>query len=245
MGTTKNEMLDIIVLDLGGRVAEELILDDISTGASSDIQHATAVARRMITRYGMSEDLGTVLYGSEHSDDEVFLGRDFSSGKGYSEETAAKIDNEIRRIIAESYERCKKYLTEHIDKLHFVAEFLLKYESMDEEQFKAAMESDSPTLEEIAEIANERARVSEEENKVAHENNQREIEEEERKKREEEEKRRSASPDDLLDNFFRDMQNGTLTEVNIPDAANGPLDLDNGSADNDNTDGDDTDGENK
>ena len=210
----------------------------------------------MVTRYGMSDALGTVLYGSEHSDDEVFLGRDFSSGKGYSEETAAKIDSEIRRIIAESYDRCKTYLTEHVDKLHFVAEFLLKYESMDEEQFKAAMESDCPTLEQIAQIAKDRARLSEEENKTetekkpttttktAHENNQRAIEEEERKKREEEERRRSASPDDLLDNFFRDMQNGTLTEVNIPDAANGPLDLDNdnNSTEDNNTDGG---GENK
>jgi len=171
MGASRNEMLDRIVVDLGGRVAEELVLDDISTGASSDIQQATRIATGMVTRYGMSEKLGTVLYGSEHSSDEVFLGRDFSSGKNYSEKTAAEIDEEVRRIIKEAYERCRVYLTEHIDKLHFVAEFLLKYESMDEEQFRAAMETDEPNLSDIANIADEKRRRSEEENKAAHRSN--------------------------------------------------------------------------
>ena len=167
MGSSKNAMLDSIVLGLGGRVAEAIVLDDISTGASSDIQHVTATARNMVTRYGMSEKLGTVLYGTEHSSDEVFLGRDFSSGKNYSEKTAAEIDDEIRSIIQSSYERCEKILREHLDKLHFVAEFLLKNEFMDEEQFLAAMERDNPTFEEIEEIAIERKRKSDEENKNA------------------------------------------------------------------------------
>ncbi len=167
LGNTKNEMLDRIVLCLGGRAAEELVLDDISTGASNDIQQATGVARNMVTRYGMSDKLGTVLYGSEHSADEVFLGRDFSSGKNYSESTAAEIDNEIRAIIANAYDRCKNILTENIDKLHFVAQFLLKNESMDEEQFRAAMESENPDMQEIENIAVERKRKSEEENKTA------------------------------------------------------------------------------
>ena len=171
---SRNQMLDTIVRALGGRVAEELVLDDISTGASGDIQQATSIARNMVTRYGMSASLGTVLYGSEHSQDEVFLGRDFSSGKNYSEETAAKIDDEIRAIIASSYERCKNILTEHRDKLEFVAEFLLKNEFMDDEQFKACMESDNPTVEEIEAIATERKRKSEEENKTAHAKNERE-----------------------------------------------------------------------
>ena len=83
-------------------IYEEIILDDISTGASNDIQRATSIARNMVTRYGMSEKLGTVLYGSEHSDDAVFLGRDFSSGQNYSEKTAADIDDEIRKIIKKS-----------------------------------------------------------------------------------------------------------------------------------------------
>ena len=165
MTSSRNEMIDRIVLSLGGRVAEEIILDDISTGASNDIQQATAIARNMVTRYGMSEKLGTVLYGSEHSSDEVFLGRDFSSGKNYSEETAAEIDVEIRNIISNAYNTCKKILTENIDKLHFVAEYLLKNEFMDEEQFRAAMEMENPTIEDIEKIAEDKKKKSDEENK--------------------------------------------------------------------------------
>ena len=190
MVMSRNAMIDRIVLALGGRVAEEIVLDDISTGASNDIQQATSIARNMVTRYGMSRKLGTVLYGSEHSADEVFLGRDFSSGKNYSEKTASEIDDEIRDIISECYEICKKHLTEHIDKLHFVAEFLFKKESMDEEQFRAAMESDNPTIEYIEEIADQKKRKSEEENKTAHENNEK-AEEEARKKAEEEAAKRN------------------------------------------------------
>ena len=205
MGATRGEMLDRIVVDLGGRAAEELVLDDISTGASSDIQQATAIASKMVTRYGMSDRLGTVLYGSEHSSDEVFLGRDFSSGKNYSEKTAAEIDEEIRRIIKESYERCKKYLSDNIGKLHFVAEFLYKYETMDEEQFRAAMDRENPTLEEIAGIADEKQRRSAEENKVAHENNERAEEEaRERARREAEERAKDAAEEGKFpeDDFF-------------------------------------------
>lgn len=173
LGESRNEMLDTIVRALGGRVAEAIVLDDISTGASSDIQHATRVARNMVTRYGMSDTLGPILYGNEHSSSEVFLGRDFSSGQNYSEKTAAQIDDEIRAIISASYDRCKKILEENIDKLHFVAKFLLKNEFMDEDQFKACMEMENPTIEAIEQIAEERKRVSEEENKTAHQNNAR------------------------------------------------------------------------
>ena len=173
MTSSRNEMLDDIVMTLGGRVAEAIILDDISTGASSDIQQATRVARNMVTRYGMSDLLGPVLYGNEHSSDEVFLGRDFSSGQNYSDKTAASIDDEIRNIIMSAYDRCKAILTEHIDKLHFVAQFLLKNEFMDEDQFKACMEMTNPTIESIEQIAEERKRVSEEENKTAHQKNAR------------------------------------------------------------------------
>ena len=208
MTASRNEMIDDIVLSLGGRVAEEIVLDDISTGASSDIQKATAIARNMVTRYGMSDKLGTVLYGSEHSSDEVFLGRDFSSGKNYSEKTAAEIDDEIRSIIKKAYDTCKKHLTENIDKLHFVAEFLLKNESMDEEQFRAAMESENPTIEDIENIALEKKRKSDEENKTAHENNAK-SEEEARKKAEEEAKaRREAMERDgkfPSDDFFNSV----------------------------------------
>ncbi len=167
MTSSRNAMLDHIVLSLGGRVAEALVLDDISTGASNDIQQATKVARNMVTRYGMSDKLGTVLYGSEHSSDEVFLGRDFSSGQNYSEKTAAEIDDEVRAIISSAYDRCTEILKEHIDKLHFVAEFLLKNEFMDDEQFRACMDKDAPTIEEIEQIAIDRKAKSEEENKTA------------------------------------------------------------------------------
>ncbi len=177
LGRTKGQMLDVIVRALGGRVAEAIILDDISTGASSDIQHATSVARQMVTKYGMSETLGTVLYGSEHSSDEVFLGRDFSAGQNYSEKTAAAIDDEVRKIISDCYARCESILNLHIDKLHFVAEFLLKNESMDDEQFKAAMQMDDPTIEAIEDIAFQKKQRSDKENDVAHENNRKAEEE--------------------------------------------------------------------
>ena len=173
MTSSRNEMLDDILMSLGGRVAEAIVLDDISTGASSDIQHATHIARNMVTRYGMSDILGPVLYGNEHSSDEVFLGRDFSSGQNYSSKTAATIDDEIRSIIMAAYNKCKTILEEHIDKLHFVANFLLKNEFMDEDQFNACMEMDNPTIEAIEQIAEERKRVSEEENKTAHKKNAR------------------------------------------------------------------------
>ncbi|MBQ8174596.1 MAG: ATP-dependent zinc metalloprotease FtsH [Clostridia bacterium] len=167
LGQTKNEMLDSIVVSLGGRVAEELVLGDISTGASNDIQQATRVATDMVTRYGMSELLGTVLYGSEHSRDEIFLGRDFSGGETYSQETAGKIDNEIRRIIDESYQRCKEYIATHLDKLELVASYLLKHETMEAETFRAAMEGADVTMEALEAIDEERARKSEEENRAA------------------------------------------------------------------------------
>ncbi len=164
---SKNQMLDDIVVSLGGRVAEEIIFGDVSTGASSDIQHATRVATDMVTRYGMSEKLGTVLYGSEHSSDAVFLGRDFNSSRNFSEETAASIDEEIRRIISESHARCMTYVADHRDKLDLVAAYLLKHETMEGETFRAAMERDSVTMEELEAIDAERERKSEEENRVA------------------------------------------------------------------------------
>ena len=209
MTTSKNQMLDQIVLSLGGRVAEQIVLDDISTAASSDIQKSTQIARAMVTRYGMSEKLGTVLYGSEHSSDEVFLGRDFSAGKNYSEATAAEIDEEIRNIISASYARCTEILKEHIDKLHFVAEYLFKYESMDEEQFAAAMERENPTLEDILNIADEKRRKSEEENQTAFEKKKKE-EEEARLRAEAEEKAKAESesnPPIDLHGLFGNLRN--------------------------------------
>ena len=164
MCRSKSQMFESIIWSLGGRVAEELVMEDISTGASNDIQQATATARNMVTRFGMSEKLGTVLYGSEHSSDEVFLGRDFSSGQNYSEKTAAQIDDEIRDLIDRAYKKCREILTEHMDKLEFVAQYLLTRETMDADQFKAAMEGDV-TPEDLDAMADEKKRRSEEQNR--------------------------------------------------------------------------------
>ena len=185
---TKGEMLDYIRMCLGGRVAEELIMDDISTGASGDIQQATQMARGMVTRYGMSDKLGAVLYGSGHS--EVFLGRDYGTGKDYSEQTAAAIDTEIQRIIGECYADAKAILSEHIDKLHFVAQYLLKHETMDGDQFEAAMR-DGATEEELDAIAAEKAEKS---RKANEERAKRNAEAEERAKREAEQAQAQAEP---------------------------------------------------
>ncbi len=135
---SRKEMLEEIVVLLGGRVAEAVILDDISTGASNDIERATNLVFSMITKYGMSEKLGPITYGS--SDGEVFLGKEFGHNKTYSEETAAKIDAEVKEYITEGYEKTEKILREHIAELHTVAKFLFEHEKMTGEQFAMAME---------------------------------------------------------------------------------------------------------
>ncbi len=131
---TKTKMTEQIVHLLGGRVAEKLTLDDISTGASNDIMRATELARDMVTKYGFSEKLGPVCYGQT---DEVFLGNDYHSRKNYSEEVAAEIDEEVRRIVEEGFAEAERILTENIDKLHEVAAALLEVETLDGEQFEA------------------------------------------------------------------------------------------------------------
>ena len=140
---TKGEMFEDIVSSLGGRVAEQLILDDISTGASNDLQQATNIARQMITKYGFSERLGPVVYGT--SQEETFLGRDLGQGKGYSETTAAEIDSEMRDIIDEAYETCRRTLTEHIDQLHALAQALMEREKLNEKEFNAVMAGETLT----------------------------------------------------------------------------------------------------
>ena len=132
---SKTEMEENIVSLLGGRMAEELIIGDISTGASNDIERATAIARNMVTKYGMSEKLGTITLGQDQ--DEVFLGRDLAHAKTYSEETASAIDAEIKRIIDIGYNKAKQILTEHSDKLHAVAGILLEKEKISSEEFEA------------------------------------------------------------------------------------------------------------
>ena len=136
MYMTRNEMLDRIVVLLGGRVAEELTSDDITTGASNDLERATEIARDMVVKYGMSKNIGPVSY---HSEDEVFLGRDFAHSQKYSEETASSIDAEVKAIMTERYNEAKKLLAEHRDKLTSLAELLIKEETINGEQFTACM----------------------------------------------------------------------------------------------------------
>ena len=135
---SKTEMEENIVSLLGGRVAESLILNDISTGASNDIERATKIARSMVTQYGMSERIGTLTLGQ--GQEEVFLGRDFGHTKEYSEETAAVIDEETKRIVDTGYNRAKQILSEHLDKLHQVAGVLLEKEKIEADEFKAIFE---------------------------------------------------------------------------------------------------------
>ena len=130
---SKTEMEESIVSLLGGRVAEKLILDDISTGASNDIERATAISRAMVTKYGMSERLGTITFGADQ--EEVFLGRDLAHAKEYSEETAAIIDEEVKKIVDAGYAQAMSILSEHVDKLHAVAKVLLEKEKIDGDEF--------------------------------------------------------------------------------------------------------------
>ncbi len=135
---TKTAMFERIVSMLGGRVAEQLVLEDISTGASNDLERATNTARAMVTRYGFSERMGPVVYGNDPS--QTFLGRDFGQGKGYSEAIASEIDNEIRDILDEAYETARRLLTEHMDKLHKIANVLMEREKISGDEFKTLME---------------------------------------------------------------------------------------------------------
>ncbi|MCR5540089.1 MAG: ATP-dependent zinc metalloprotease FtsH [Ruminococcus sp.] len=139
---SKNEMYNNIVVLLGGRVAEKLILDDISTGASNDLERATATARNMVTRYGFSDNLGPVVYGQgEH---EVFLGRDYTNTPSYSDNVAAEIDNEIRTIVETAFEQAETLLKEHIDQLHLIAKYLMKNEKIDGIKFEKLMKGELP-----------------------------------------------------------------------------------------------------
>lgn len=138
MFNTKGKMLQDIEVSLGGRIAEELVFDDITTGASQDIKQATGVARAMVTRYGMSEELGLVNYDSG---EEVFLGRDYGHTKGYGENVASKIDAEVKRIVDECYEKAKAIILEHRDVLDAAADLLLQKEKITREEFEALFEA--------------------------------------------------------------------------------------------------------
>lgn len=135
MFMTKSKMLDTLVVDLGGRVAEELVLGDITTGASQDIKQATHLAKAMVTQYGMSETVGLLDYGSDEN--EVFIGRDLAQSRGFSEAVAAKIDEEVKRLIDEAHEKARTMLQEHMDVLHKCAELLIEKEKIGQEEFEA------------------------------------------------------------------------------------------------------------
>lgn len=157
---TKNEMKENIVVLLGGRVAEELVLKDVSTGASNDLERVTATARSMVTKYGMSSKLGPMSFDS---DDEVFLGNSFSSKRNYSEEVAFEIDQETKRIVDGAYDKTRSILQENMDRLEYVAQALLIYETLDAEQFVKAFNKELP--------------LNDIENAITEENSPKEVEE--------------------------------------------------------------------
>ena len=185
----RGELENNISMLLGGRVAEELCCDDISGGASNDIQRATEIARKMVTTYGMSDKLGPIVFGTGH--DEVFLGKDYASQRNYSEEVAAVIDSEIHRIIDEAHKRAKQILSENMDKLNLIVEYLVAYEIMDEEQFNAVFEGGC-TMEVLENIRNEKTdRI-----RAANEKRREELKEE-AKKAEAEKAKEAASEEKL------------------------------------------------
>ena len=141
MFNSKGKMLQEIVVDLGGRVAEELIFDDITTGASQDIKQATAMAKAMVTKYGMSENVGLINY--DNDDEEVFIGRDLAHTRGYGESVATKIDEEIKSIIDECYAKAKSIIKEHEDVLEACATMLMEKEKISREEFEALFKSEN------------------------------------------------------------------------------------------------------
>ena len=134
---SRNQMRESIIMLLGGRVAEELFIDDICTGASNDIERATNTARNMVTKYGFSKKLGTVVYGSDN--DEVFLGKDYGHTRNYREAVAAEIDEEVKSIIEKAYADCTEILKNNSDKMHLLANYLLKFEKIDGADFEKLM----------------------------------------------------------------------------------------------------------
>ena len=159
---SKKRMESSLIHLLGGRVAEALVLDDISTGASNDIERATSIARSMVAKYGMSERIGTVNYSDS---DEVFLGKDFTSRKNFSEATAAVIDEEVKRLIDNAYAKAEELLRENMDKLTLVAETLLDIETLNAEQFEQLYTGEK-TREQI--VSEARAAASEKADRIAH-----------------------------------------------------------------------------
>ena len=145
MFNTKGKMLQNIMVDLGGRIAEEIIFKDVTTGASQDIKQASKLARAMVTQYGMSDRVGMIQYGSD--EDEVFIGRDLAHTRGYSEEVAREIDGEISRIIRECHENAESIIRENIGVLHSCAALLLEKEKVHRDEFEALFTTENPKTE--------------------------------------------------------------------------------------------------
>ncbi|KAI4453642.1 metalloprotease m41 ftsh [Holotrichia oblita] len=214
---SKKEMEEDIVTLLGGRVAEKIIMDDISTGASNDIQRVSTTARKMITQYGMSDKLGPIVFGTGH--EEVFLGREFNSSKNYSEKIASEIDDEVKQIVDTGYASAETILLNNRDKLEFIAQFLIKNEIMDGEQFKAAMEGET-SYEALEAMASERRKRSEEENRLARERSEQRAKEESAKREEMLKKEKEDLINSVLNGEKELKKNDEDDNISFPDGDN-------------------------
>ena len=216
----KNGMKEEISMLLGGRAAEKIIFDDISGGASNDIQRATEIARKMVTKLGMSDDLGPIVYGNSSESDEVFLGRSYNQGKNYSEETASKIDAEIKSIVFEAYERALQILRDNIDKMHFIAKYLVAHEIMDDVQFAAVMDGD-PTFEDLEKMVDDRkyrSRIENEEQHKINEENEKKAFEEAKRAEEERLAKMADSEGSGIDAFAKAARDEALASSPEDDA---------------------------
>ncbi len=215
---TKKDMENMIMHLLGGRVAEALTLDDISTGASNDIQRATQIARDMVTKYGFSENLGPVNYSDS---EDVFLGRDFNKTKAYSEGVAAEIDAEVRKIISEAYARTEQILKENMDKLEVVAKALIRVETLDGEQFEA-LYTGQVNDEELEQ------QVREKEEEIRRQNAKEAAESE--KLRREEEARLAEELAKYDTDYLNDEEQEEAEELEAPEAPEAPVEAEEGEA---------------
>ena len=238
---SKTRMKDSLVHLLGGRVAEQLVLGDISTGASNDIQRATEIARNMVTRYGMSEKVGAINYSGSQ---EVFIGKDFAEKKEYSEATAALIDSEVKRLIDEAYARAETLLTDNMDKLHLVAETLLEVETLDAEQFEDLF-TGTRTKDEVVNEVHEKAEKMRK--RIAA---QKKREKEEEAAEEEKRRQQMAEQDEFMqmikelnpdDVIFKHKNGGSSGTTGVSGDSSGPdtgSSLNNGSGSSDKDSGD-------
>jgi len=232
----RNELNEKIAVLLAGRAAERIIFDDFTGGASNDIERATSIAKQMVMKLGMSDRLGPVVYGGEQG--EVFLGRDFANTADYSEETAKEIDEEIRRIINDAYDNAVKILNENIDKLHFIADYLVTHESIDEAQFTLIM-TGNPTVEDVERIESEKITRMRAENEEQERKNREKLEaerraDEEKARRAEQESAENANGEAGGSGNDGDEQSGDTAGNDTNEKKDAP----DGAADNDGADDD-------